>query len=1088
MVLILLMLFAHVATAQKRNVTGSITSDDGSVLPGVSVVEKSTTNGSVSDASGVYKINVSEGGTLVFSFIGMKTQEVVVGANSEINVTMESDLATLDEVVVVDYGYFQVKKSDMTGAVSTIGGKELAKMPVSSTAQALTGRLPGVNVTTSDGSPDADIVIRVRGGGSITQDNSPLYIVDGFIVSTIRDIPPTDIESLTVLKDAASTAIYGARGANGVIVITTKKPVAGKTVISYSGFLQSKQLPKDRKYKVLSPYEYVMANYEYAKLRSQSEVDNFEKYFGKYDDLELYKYKKGTDWQDELFGDPKMSQYHNISISGGTEKTKMSLSLTNNTDEGLMLFSGYRRNVVNFKLDHSISDKLKFDASTRITNTIVDGAGTSNTAQISVKEALQTRPVNGIADELDIDLGTVNGDDDFQSFLLSLVNPKELAKQDWRKRSTTSYIINAGLSWNIVKGVDFRTSLTSSREYDRVLRFYGPLTNESFNNGGSLPLGTKAENENSTYRWLNTLAYRMNNTGDHALDFLVGHEMLSETGYTDFIRAEGFRHSIKPEELFANMAFGTVDSQSSSELTPVNRVGVFGRANYILKSKYMATLTFRYDASSIFSKANRVGIFPALALAWKINEEYFMNSISQIDELKLRVSYGKTGNDRIDPTASKFLFAGTTTRGPGWSNADNVFYTPSSTTLYNPDLVWETTINRNLGLDFSLLRRRVSGSFDVYYNTTKDLLLQSAIPSNTGFSTQWDNVGTTSNRGFEMGLNGFILDKTDLSVTAAVNIGVNRAKIDELDGTDERFFQSNWASTDLNNINDFYLRVGGTIGDIYGYETEGMYSVEDFESYDEVAGKYILKADVSSSGAVVGNTNLRPGFLKLKDQKTVDTDGNGKFDSGDGVIDAKDRKVIGNTLPKFQGGFGFDARYKNFDVAIFFNYQYGNDVYNAGKIQYSQFRRVTYGNLLNSMNSEKRFTYIDVDGTYTGTPGEVVTDLEDLQEMNEGKSMWSHGSHGIAGAVIHSWAVEDGSFVRLNNLSVGYSLPSSLISRIRMTRCRFYVTGNNLHIWTKYSGYDPEVSTNRRSPLTPGVDNSSFPRSRSFTVGVDVSF
>jgi TonB-linked SusC/RagA family outer membrane protein len=1084
----MLMLLTQAAMAQKQTVSGIITSDDGSTLPGVSVLEKSTTNGAVSDASGRYTMSVSPEAVLVFSFIGMKTQEVTVGQSTEVNVVMEADLATLDEVVVVDYGYFQVKKSDMTGAVATIGGKELARIPVASTAQALTGRLPGVNVTTTDGSPDADVVIRVRGGGSITQDNSPLYIVDGFIVPTIRDIPPTDIESLTVLKDAASTAIYGARGANGVIVITTKKPIVGKTVISYSGFIQSKQLPKDRKYKVLSPYEYVMANYEYAKLRSQSDVDNFEKYFGKYDDLELYKYKRGTDWQDELFGDPKISQYHNISISGGTEKTKMGLSLTNNTDEGLMLYSGYKRNVINFKLDHEISKKLRFEASTRITNTVVDGAGTSNTAQISVKEAVQTRPVNGIADELDIDLGTVNGDDDFQSFLLSLVNPKELAKQDWRKRTTTNYVINAGLKWSILEGLDFKTSLTSSREYDRVLRFYGPLTNESFNNGGSLPLGTKAENENNTYRWLNTLAYRFKNLGPHALDILVGHEMLSETGNTDFIRAEAFRPSITPRELFANMAFGTVDTQSSSELTPVNRVGVFGRANYIFNSRYMATFTFRYDASSIFSEENRVGIFPAVAVAWKIKEEPFMQSVSIVDDLKLRVSYGKTGNDRIDPTASKFLFAGTTTRGPGWSNADNVYYTPASTTLYNPDLVWETTINRNIGLDFSLMRARLTGSFDMYYNTTKDLLLQSAIPSNTGFSTQWDNVGSTSNRGFEMGLTGFILDKTDLSVTANFNIGVNRAKIDELDGTKERFFQSNWASTDLNNINDFYLRVGGTIGDIYGYETDGMYSVDDFESYDEGPQKYILKAGVATSGAVVGNTNLRPGFLKLKDQKTVDTDGDGKFDAGDGIIDAKDRKVIGNTLPKFQGGFGFDFRFKNFDLGVFFNYQYGNDVYNAGKIQYSQFRRVTYGNLLNSMNSDKRFTYIDVDGTYTGTPGGVVTDLEQLRELNQGKSMWSHASHGIAGAVIHSWAVEDGSFIRLNNLSLGYSLPSSLISRIRMTRCRFYVTGNNLHIWTKYSGYDPEVSTNRRSPLTPGVDNSSFPRSRSYTVGVDISF
>ena len=1076
--------------AQGKTITGTIRSDDGAPLPGASVVEKGTTNGTVTNADGIYSLTVPDNAVISISFIGMKSTDIAVGNQNRIDHTMEPDLTALDEVVVVEMGYGAVKKSDLTGSVASIGAKELEKIPFSSAAQALTGRLPGVNVLTTDGSPDAEVVIRVRGGGSITQDNSPLYVVDGFIVPSIRDIPPTDIESVNVLKDAAATAIYGAQAANGVIVITTKRPVAGKTVVSYSGFAQVKQLPKDRKYEVLSPYEYALANYEYAKLRSDADVRNFEKYFGKYDDLELYKFRRATDWQEELFGDPKLSQYHNVSISGGSEKTRMGLSFTNNKDQGLMLNSGYNRNVINFKLDHEISKALTFETFARITNTIVDGAGTSGNAQINIKDAVQTRPVNGIADELDIDLDQVSTDDDFQSFLLSLISPTELAKQDWRKRTTNSYVLNGAINWRVVENLNLKSTFTTSRIFDENLRFFGPLTSESFNNGGNLPIGEKTENNDFSYRWLNTASYKFKNIGHHALDILLGQEVYSSGGERDFVRSEDFRASVTPEELFANMTFGRTDRHETEEKTNSNRFSLFGRANYNFKDKYLATFTVRSDASSKFAKANRLGIFPAVALAWKLSDEAFLSGTRIFDELKLRLSYGQTGNDRIDPTATQFLFSASTLRGPGWGNVDNVYYTPSSSVLYNPKIVWETTINRNAGIDFSLFTGRLAGSLDAYYNTTRDLLLQSAIPPNTGFPSQWDNIGSTSNRGIELGLTSYLIEKGAFALSANFNIGLNRARIEELDGTDERFFQSNWASTDLNNINDFYLRVGGTVGDIYGYETAGMYTVEDFESYDPVSG-YILKGDIPNSASVVGNTNIRPGFLKLVDQPTVDTDGDGVADAGDGIINADDRKVIGNTLPKFQGGLGLNATFKGFDLSVFFNYQYGNDVYNTGKIQYNQFRRVTYGNMLNTMNSSERFTYIDIDGSYTGTPGEVVTELGQLAQLNANKTIWSHNSYGIAGAVIHSWAVEDGSFVRLNNLSLGYSLPSGLISRFGMSRFRVYVTGNNLHIWTNYSGYDPEVSTSRNSQyaaLTPGIDYSAFPRSRSYTFGLDISF
>lgn len=364
-------------------------------------------------------------------------------------------------------------------------------------------------------------------------------------------------------------------------------------------------------------------------------------------------------------------------------------------------------------------------------------------------------------------------------------------------------------------------------------------------------------------------------------------------------------------------------------------------------------------------------------------------------------------------------------------------------------------------------------------NTTEDLLLQSAIPSNTGFTTQWNNVGSTSNRGVELALSAYLVDKKDFTISANFNIGVNRSRVEELDGTDSRFFQSNWASTDLKDQNDFYLQVGGTLGDIFGYVTDGFYSTDEFTGYDPVTDTYTLRDDVPNSGSTVGNQAIRPGYLKLKDL------------NGDGVINSDDRMVIGNTLPKHQGGFGLNATFKGFDASAFFNWSYGNDVYNTGKIQFNQLRRVNYGNLLNTMNSDNRFTYVDIDGSYTGTPGEIVTDLDQLADLNQGKQIWSHNSHGIAQAVIHSWAVEDGSFLRLNNLTVGYTLPEVISSRVGISNLRFYLTGNNLKLWTKYSGYDPEVSTTRSSSyaaLTPGVDYSSFPRSRSYTFGLNVNF
>ena len=610
--------------------------------------------------------------------------------------------------------------------------------------------------------------------------------------------------------------------------------------------------------------------------------------------------KKPTNWQDELFGNTKLSQLHNVSISGGTEKTKLSLSLTSNNDQGILIGSGYKRNVINFKLNHEITTSLQFDASARITNTEVDGAGTSGSSQLRVKDAITSRPVNGIANELDIDLNSIDSNDDYQSFLLSFINPLELAEQDWRKRNTKNYVFNAGLTWEPIKSLILKTVFTSENSFDERLRYYGPLTSQSRQEGSSLPLGTITESQRFSYRWLNTAKYDFEELGDHKLDILLGQELYSNGGKGKFVRAEDFRVSMLPEEMFANMALGNTVQHSTYESTNQNRFSLFGRINYQYNNKYLLTATLRSDASSKFSKDNRLGIFPAVALGWKMTEENFMKSLLFVDELKLRASYGQTGNDRIPANATQFLFTADTNNGPGMGTNDyNAYYSPEGGTLYNPNIIWETTINRNLGLDFILFKGGLRGNVDVYKNTTNDLLLASAISPISGFSTQWNNVGSTSNKGIELALSALIVDKGDLSVSANFNFGINKSNIDELDGTDERFFQSNWSSTDLKDRDDYYLKVGSTVGLIYGYVNDGMYSVDDFSGYDDASGNYTLKEGVPDNKNTLGIANVKPGFMKLKDL------------NNDGLINSEDRQVIGSTLPDATGGFGFDARLKD---------------------------------------------------------------------------------------------------------------------------------------------------------------------------------
>lgn len=1053
--------------AQERRVAGTVTSDNGQPIAGVTVALKGSPVAVTTDAAGKYRITVTGASpVLVFSSTSFTTQEVAVNNRETVNVAMAASVSNLDDVVVV--GYTTVKKKDLTGATVSMSGRDVEKVPVTSVAEAMTGRMAGVQVTTTDGAPGAEIVIRVRGGGSVTQDNSPLYIVDGFPVPNINDIATTDIVTIDILKDASSTAIYGARGANGVVIITTKAAKGGKTQVSFNSYIQGRTLPK--KLEVMSPYEFVLAQYEYARVRTQSDLDNFTKYFGVYEDLELYKAQKGTDWQEELFGGIALSQQHNVSLTGGTDKTKISFSVTHNKDEGILVGSGYKRTYMNLKLNHEISRTLKFELGSRFSNTIVDGAGTSGGSSLRISDGINTRPVNGIADQIVLD--PTGPDDDYEQFLKSLINPLTLVEQDYRKRVERAFVNNAALTWNVLKNLAYRSEFTLNLAYGDSKRYYGPLTAESRNNGGNLPLGEITAYNNSSYRWANTLNYKLKPGSNHDLNFIVGQEILAGTVSSTFNRSEGFDVNLPPEKLFANMALGVPDRYETFKGPGDNLMSFFGQAFYQFKQRYLLTVTGRADASNKFAPGKRWGIFPAAAFAWRVSQEPFMQNVGFVSDLKLRLSYGEAGNNRIQNDLWRRTYRISTNRPFGMGELPQAYWGAGSNILVNPDIKWETTITRNAGLDFALFNNKLSGTVEVYWNTTKDLLVQQDIPGSTGYPYQIVNVGQTSNRGVELSLNSTVINKRDFQLSAFFNIGINRSKIDKLDGATEKPFSSNWAGTDLKTQDDYRAYVGRTVGLMYGYVTDGYYTVDDFESYNPTTRVYTLKKGVPNIGSFMGGLSLRPGILKLKDL------------DGDSVITANDRTVIGSALPKYSGGFGLNATFKGFDASLFFNYVVGNDVYNTGRIAFNMLYRTTYGNMLSTMNYANRFKYID-------GAGNLVSDLAGLAKLNSEATIWSPFSMGTAAPVFHSWAVEDGSFLRLNNVTLGYSFPKKLISRALMSKLRVYVTVYNALLWTKYSGYDPEVSATRNntySGLTPGVDYSGYPKARSFTAGINVTF
>lgn len=1075
---VLFMLLAAISlsvSAQTVTLTGNVKDATlGEPIIGASIVEKGNPgNGTITDMDGNFTLKVPAKATVIISYIGMKTQEIALKGQTKINVTLEDDSQALEEVVVIGYG--TVKKKDLTGSVASVGSKELAAIPVTNAAEAITGKMAGVQVTTTEGSPDADVKIRVRGGGSISQDNSPLYIVDGFPVSSINDIAPTDIQSIDVLKDASSTAIYGARGANGVIIVTTKSGREGKVQVAVNASFGVKKLAKQLK--VLSPYEYVMYQYELDPQTGNGTPTTFNSYYGLYDDLDIYRADAGTNWQDEVFGRTGTQQNYNVSISGGHKGTKFNISFTRADEKAIMIGSGFEKNNINAKINTEINKYLELDFNARLSYQVIKGASVSEGqgANTKLRNAVKYAPTKGLRGF------DPNLDDDENSAEAAslLYNPIESIEDEYRKQKKFSNNYNVGLNWKIIKGLTARAEGGYQFNYYNTDNVYGPSTSTSKNNGGQ-PILKLTKEDSQSWREAVSLTYNLAKPFKlkDDLTILVGEEATSAQTTTTLVESRYFPSDMTINEILATPSYGKAQPTTTDIGADDRLFSYFGRVNYsMMDSRYLVTATIRADASSKFAKGNRWGYFPSAAAAWRISDEAFMgNTKKWLSNLKLRLSMGMAGNNRI-PVSYKQVYQAPTGTPYYYIGEEITNQLNPSSSLPNPNLKWETTVTRNVGLDFGLFNGRLNGTVDLYYNTTKDLLLQTPIASNSGYATQYQNIGKTSNRGLEITLDGYIVDTKDFSLSASFNISFNKNKIDAFsNGTStSKAYSSKWNGSS-EPLEDFLVEQGYSVGRIYGYVTDGMYSFDDF-TFNEQTKKWDIKPGVADNSAITSaGSYFGPGALKFKN-----VDG-----SEDNKVNVNDKTVIGNTNPLHTGGFSINARYKWFDLSAFFNWSYGNDIYNANKIDYSAYMLTRkYQNLTDNFALGKRFTTIDPEtglNIYYGNNANP----ERLKELNRNASIWMpiHTN-----TPLHSWAVEDGSFLRLSNLSIGYTVPKNILKKAGIESLRVYVTGYNLYCWTKYSGYDPEVDTrSKNSPLTPGVDYSAYPKSRTFVGGINLTF
>ena len=1050
------------AYAQSLTVTGKVIDSEGYEVIGGSVTIKGAAGvGTVTDVNGNYSLKVNDASkdVLVFSYVGMTSQEVKVDGRSVIDVTLKADAVMLEEVVAI--GYATVKRKDLTGSVASVNSKELSKVPTSDITQALAGRMAGVQVMQSEGAPGASISIRVRGGISITQSNEPLYIIDGFPSEDgMSTLDPAEIETIDILKDASATAIYGARGANGVVVITTKSGgKEGKATVTFDSYVGFKKVAK--KLDVLSTREFALLDYERryysaftAKNSTQEDLDkavaNFEALYGKYADIDAnYANRAGIDWQDQTLGRTALTQNYRVGVSGGTDKLNYNLAYSYYDEEGAMVYSGNKKHNISFNMNHKLNDRLSITARISYDQMKIYGMGTSEGGDRfnKMQHILQYRPMVGINGTDDLLLG------DEDPLLVDdtgnvMQNPLLSAAEETKDREYRTFQANGGFTLKLIKGLSFRNTTGMRYQTRRNDTFYG---DKSITAKRSSINGSIQNIENSSFQTSNVLNYNWAGKG-HDITAMLGQEYVNRWNRSFSAAAANFPND---DIGLGDLSLGLPTAVSSSENYDDKLLSFFARFNYGFKDKYLFTASFRADGSSKFGKNNKWGYFPAFSAAWRLGEEEFIKNLNIFSDLKVRLGYGMAGNNRIDSYVSLPMLTSVT-----YPNGDSTQPGYVSKQIPNPNLKWEANKTFNFGLDFGFFNQRLTISPEFYINRSSNLLLNAKLPTSSGYDSMVINAGETENKGIDLTINSTNIMTKDFTWNTAVTLSHNKNSVKKLTGEDVQLWEASFGY----NQNTHIIGVNQPLGQMYGYVTDGLYQVSDFD-YDEATKTYTLKDGVPYSGK---KTDVKPGMWKFKN-----VDG-----SEDNKITENDKTVIGNAYPKFYGGINNTFTYKDFDLSIFLTYSFGNDVFNATKLTNTK-TALQNKNVLDIANSSNRWVVVN-------KKGELITDPQEMADINKGKTVAAVYDNEIGDTYIHSWAVEDGSYLRISTITLGYTLPTSWLEKVKISRARIYLTGQNLFTFTKFKWYDPEVASN--NPITGGMYRFVYPSSRTIITGLSIDF
>lgn len=905
--------------AQNRTITGTVR-DAVDVVIGASVTVKGNSSiGTITDMDGKFRISVpSSARDLVIKFIGYDDAVIRLGTPTDYKVTLKESSVMLEEVVAI--GYAKVKRKDLTGAISSVGGKELANVPVTTAMQALQGKAAGVNIVTESGAPGAGANITIRGGMSLTQSTEPLYIVDGFEMgSALDNIDINDIESIDVLKDASSTAIYGARGSNGIILITTKSGKKGKTQVSYNTYFSFDKLAK--KLDLMSNVEdFVKCQYEFAELTGITPTwsafyddgmatDATGFYTGVYDRIhERYADASSIDWQDEVFGGYAMTQSHNVNISTGTEKTQVMLSYNYNGQDGLLANHSANKSAFRAKINSELYKGIRLDVNAMFNNKSVDGGGSYSGMKYVLRQ-----PISGgtyfTRDQMLTEQTYVDFRGAESSYTAS--NPLIQNEASTSNKRSRMFSVNAGLEFDFLKHFTYRIAGSYRWNSSKSTSFSDERSTgylmDPVNTGMT---GSIGNSESYSYQITNTLNYNQTFAKKHKVNLLLGHEVSYSEDESNSISVKQMPY---PNHGIDDISLGNVEEKKSGH-GHSGIVSAFLRANYTFDERYLLTATLRADGSSKFAKGHQWGVFPSASVAWRISEESFWkeNRINDVvNSLKLRVGYGTTGNNGVGSFSYRTNVSLTS------YPMNNVMTNPAyvlGTQLGNPELKWETQVATNVGLDVSLFNSRVNLTAEWYNNQANDLLLNCVVPSSTGYSTQYQNVGKMRNRGWEVTLNTVNIRTKNFSWTSDLNLSFNKSKVVALEqGQTEKTFS---AGDSRSGMVTYYATVGEALGEMYGYKYEGIYTAEDFiEGKD---GKLTLREGIvkPKSGTP------QPGDIKYA-ADDVDEEGNPIF--------TKKNVKIGNGTPDCIGGFNNTFTYKGFDLSVFLKFAIGQDIYNANK-------------------------------------------------------------------------------------------------------------------------------------------------------------